>query len=427
MDTASIPPSIAERAAIIMARCDELGAISEEPGRLTRRFATPALRRAMEVVGGWCREAGMEVSYDAVGNLRARYEGDGSDRRTLLLGSHLDSVRDAGRYDGPLGVLTALGVVEDLNARGERLPCAVDVLAFADEEGLRYQTSYLGSLAALGQAPPDWLDRPDEDGVTMRDAILAYGGDPGALAAGRASIPWGRDDLLGYCELHIEQGPVLEAADAPVGIVSAIQGGSRSQAAFTGVAGHAGTVPGHLRRDALCAAAEFVLAVEGAMRDTPGLVATVGRIVAEPGALNVIPGRAAASLDVRHPDDATRAAAAARLREQAAQIAATRGIDLDWSDHYEMPAVACSPRLIGHLEAAIAAHNLPALTLPSGAGHDPVALSRLTDVAMLFVRCKGGISHNPAESVTVEDVAVGLSVMCAFARRCAAAAVGRGA
>jgi len=423
MDTNALPPTITERAALIMARCDELGAISEEPDRLTRRFATPALRRAMDLVGGWCRDAGMAVSFDAVGNLRARYEGDGTDRRTLLLGSHLDSVRDAGKYDGPLGVLTALGVVEELHARGERLPCAIEVLGFADEEGLRYQTSYLGSLSALGQAPPDWLDRADEDGITMRDAIRAYGGDPDAVAAGRSSIPWGRDDLLGYCELHIEQGPVLEAADAPIGIVSAIQGGSRSQATFTGVAGHAGTVPGHLRRDALCAAAEFVLAVETAMRDTPGLVATVGRIVAEPGALNVIPGRAIASLDVRHPDNATRAAAADRLRAQAAQIAAARQLTLDWADHYALPAVACSPRLVGFLEAAIAAHNLPVHTLPSGAGHDPVALSRLTDVAMLFLRCKGGISHNPAESVTVGDVAVGLAVLCVFVRQCVSGSV----
>ena len=410
---------VAARAAAIMARCDELGAISEEPGRLTRRFATPALRRAMELVGAWCREAGMAVAFDAVGNLRARYEGDGTDRRTLLLGSHLDSVRDAGKYDGPLGVLTALGVVELLHARGERLPCAIEVLGFADEEGLRYQTSYLGSLAAIGQAPADWLDRADEDGVTMRDALVAYGGDPAALAAGTPSLPWGRDDLLGYCEVHIEQGPVLEAADLPVGVVSAIQGGSRSQITFTGEAGHAGTVPGHLRRDALCAAAEFVLAVEATMRDTAGLVATVGRIAVEPGALNVIPGRAVASLDVRHPDDATRAAAAAHLRDRAASLAAARGVAVEWRDHYELPAVACSPRLVGQLEAAVAAQGLETLSLPSGAGHDPVALSRLTDVAMLFVRCKGGISHNPAESVTVEDVGVGLSVLEEFARRCA--------
>lgn len=419
----AIPPpdAIAARAALIMARCAELGAISEEPDRLTRRFATPALRRAMDRFGGWCRAVGMAVSFDAAGNLRARYDGDGSDRRTLLLGSHLDSVRDAGRYDGPLGVLTALGVVELLHARGERLPCAIEVLGFADEEGLRYQTSYLGSLAAIGQLPADWLDRADEDGVTMREAILTYGGDPDALASGVPSLPWRRDDLLGYCELHIEQGPVLEAAGLPVGVVTAIQGGSRSQITFTGEAGHAGTVPGHLRRDALCAAAEFVLAVEAAMAETAGLVTTVGRVVAEPGALNVIPGRAVVSLDARHPDNATRAAAAARLRDRAAAIAAARGVAFDWVDHYELPAVACSPLLVGLLDAAVAAQGVTPLALPSGAGHDPVALSRLTDVAMLFVRCKGGVSHNPAESVTVEDVGVGLAALAEFARRCASA------
>ena len=414
-------PAIAARAATIMARCDELGAISEEPDRLTRRFATPALRRAMELVAGWCRAAGMATWFDAAGNLRARYEGDGTDRRTLLLGSHLDSVRDAGKYDGPLGVLTALGVIEELHARGERLPCAIEVLAFADEEGLRYQTSYLGSLAALGQVPPDWLDRADEDGVTMRQALLAYGGDPTSLAARIPSLPWGRDDLLGYCEVHIEQGPVLEAANAPVGIVSAIQGGSRSRVDFSGIAGHAGTVPHHLRHDALCAAAEFILAVEAAMREMPGLVATVGQIAAQPGAINVIPGHAAVSLDVRHPDNAARAAAALALRDRAARVATARGVSLGWQDYYELPAVACSPRLIGLLEGAMAAHGLAPLALPSGAGHDPVALSRLTDVAMLFVRCKGGISHNPAESVVTEDVAVALAVLGEFVRRCAEA------
>lgn len=295
------------------------------------------------------------------------------------------------------------------------------MLAFADEEGLRYQTSYLGSLAALGQVPPDWLDRADEDGIAMRDALAEYGGDPAALVAGVPSLPHGRDELLGYCEVHIEQGPVLEAAGLPVGVVSAIQGGSRSRVAFAGVAGHAGTVPGHLRRDALCAAAEFVLAVEAAMAATPGLVATVGQIAAEPGALNVIPGRAVASLDVRHPDDATRAGAAAALRAAAERIAAARGVALDWHDYYALPAVACAPRLVGLLEAAVAAQGVAPLALPSGAGHDPVALSRLTEVAMLFVRCRGGISHNPAESVEAGDVAVALAVLDDFARRCAGA------
>ena len=414
----ALSSAIATRAATIMARCDELGAISEEPSRLTRRFATPALRRAMELVAGWCRAAGMTTWFDAAGNLRARYEGDGGDRRTLLLGSHLDSVRDAGKYDGPLGVLTALGVVEELYARGERLPYAIEVLAFADEEGLRYQTSYLGSLALLGEVPLEWLDRADEDGITMRAALVAHGGDPTPIAARIPSLPWGRDDLLGYCEVHIEQGPVLEAANAPVGIVGAIQGGSRSWVAFTGIAGHAGTVPHHLRHDALCAAAEFILAVEAAMRETPGLVATVGQIAAQPGAINVIPGHAAVSLDVRHPDDATRAAAARALREHAERIATARSVSLAWRDHYELPAIACSPRLIALLEAAMTAHGLTPRTLPSGAGHDPVALARRTDVAMLFVRCKGGISHNPAESVAVGDVAVALAVLSEFVRRC---------
>ncbi|MEN9936487.1 MAG: hypothetical protein RLZZ387_3066 [Chloroflexota bacterium] len=397
-------------AARVMARCDELGTISEEPGLLTRRFATPALRRAMEAAAGWMRAAGMAVREDAVGNLVGRYEAAEPGARTLLLGSHLDSVRDAGRYDGPLGVLAALACVERLHAAGRRLPIAIELLAFADEEGLRYRTAYLGSSAVAGTFDPAILAHKDDDGVPMADAIWAYGGDPERLAECRRSP----DDLLGYCELHIEQGPVLEAEGLPVGVVTCIAAQSRYTLELTGTAGHAGTVPMALRRDALAAAAELVLATETLALPTPGLVATVGQAVALPGAANVIPGRATLSLDIRHQEDEVLHAAVARLREQTEQIAARRGVGLRWVPVQQNPSLPMDPRLMDGLAAAIDSCGVPVRRLPSGAGHDSVMISRVAPTAMLFVRCAAGVSHNPAESVTVEDVAVAIDVLERF-------------
>ncbi len=394
----------------ILERCDVLGAISEEPDRLTRRFATPAMRAANAAVAGWMRDAGMTVRRDSIGNLIGRYEAREVGAKTLLLGSHLDTVRDAGKYDGPLGVLVALALVERLHARDVRLPYALEVVAFADEEGLRYHTSYLGSRALTGAFDPRDLSRVDEDGVAMGEAIRAFGGDPTAIWRER------RDPgaMLAYCEVHIEQGPVLEQRELPVGVVSVIMGQSRCDVAFVGHAGHAGTVPMDLRHDALCAAAEFTLAVEGLARREAGLVATVGRLAVEPGASNVIPGRVALSLDVRHLDDVARDTACRDLRNSAEAIGARRGVAVEWQPVQESATGRCSPKLGAALSRAIEALGYEALSLPSGAGHDAVVMSALAPVAMLFVRCKGGVSHNPAESVAVEDVAVALDVMDTF-------------
>src|SRR4051794_21157963 len=334
-------------AALVLERADSLAACTEEPGRLTRRFATPALAAAGDLVLGWMREAGMTVRRDAIGNVIGRWEppGDAS-AGTLLLGSHLDTVRDAGRYDGMLGVLVAIACVERLRDA----PFAVEVYGFADEEGVRYGTAYLGSSVVAGTLDPGALDRRDGEGVAMRDAIATVGGDPGALASARRD-PAG---LLGYVEVHIEQGPVLEAGDLPVGVVTGIAGQTRAEVAFTGIAGHAGTVPMPLRRDALAAAAELVGAVEARALAVDGLVATVGELTVEPGASNVIPGRAVLSVDVRHLDDATRAAAVADLRERAAAIAAARGVEAAWTEVQQTGAVACAPALGAELEAAVA-------------------------------------------------------------------------
>jgi allantoate deiminase len=377
----------------VVARCRELAAITEEEGRTTRWFGGDAMARANRLVGRWMAEAGMAVRVDGALNLVGSLPGSDPDAGTLLLGSHLDTVRDAGAFDGPLGVIAAIECVERLRAREVSLPYPVDVYGFSDEEGLRHGTAYLGSGAVAG---------------TLDDAARALAGD-GADAASRRG-----ERLLGYVELHIEQGPVLEERDAPVAVVEAIAGATRAEVAFTGRAGHAGTVPMDLRRDAACALAELVLAVEAAGRDTPGLVATVGQLAAEPGAPNVIPGRAVASLDARHCDDAVRRAAVARLAEGAAEIAARRRLELAWEERMATPAVAMDATLTELLAEAVAARGLPEVRLSSGAGHDAVALSGLTGTAMLFVRCAGGVSHHPDESVDPADVAIAVDVLERF-------------
>ncbi len=399
----------------VVERCRELARISEEEGRLTRWFGGPAMARANALVARWMTESGMAVRGDAAANLVGHLPGSDPEAGTLLLGSHLDTVRDAGAFDGPLGVIAAIECVARLRAQEVSLPFAVDVIGFADEEGLRFGTAYLGSRAVAGTLDPATLAVADADGVTIGDALAALGRAPGEI--GRASRRGER--LLGYCELHIEQGPVLERQDAPVGIVTAIAGATRAELHFGGQAGHAGTVPMELRHDAACALAEFVLAVEAAGRAEAGLVATVGRLDVLPGAPNVIPGGASASLDVRHADDAVRAAAVAALRDRAAAIGTARGVAVEWDERMAAPALAMDPRLTGELAAAVAGRGVPEVRLPSGAGHDAVALSELTGVAMLFVRCAGGVSHHPAESVDVADVAVALDVLDDFLRRLA--------
>jgi allantoate deiminase len=406
-----------------MERCDILGAISEEPDRLTRRYGTEEMRRANAAVAEWMRAAGMQTRQDAVGNLIGRYEGSSPGANTFLLGSHLDTVRDAGKYDGPLGVMVPLACVERLHARGERLPFALEVYAFADEEGLRYRTLYLGSSVVAGSFDSSALTREDADGVSISDAIRAFGGDADHLSQS-ARRP---DELLGYAEVHIEQGPVLEERGYPVGVVSAIQGQIGVGVEFTGEAGHAGTVPMDMRRDALAAAAEFTLAVEALGKRTPGLVATVGRFEVAPGASNVIPGHVAFSLDVRHPDDATRIEAVGHLRAQAEAIAQRRGVQFDWRAGKGQASVACSPHLTALFARAVADAGYPDLSLASGAGHDAAIMAQITEIAMLFVRCARGISHSPAEAVAAEDVAVAIEVTKRFLSLLAKDAAKRGA
>lgn len=394
----------------VMARIESLATLSEDPGILVRRSFTPTMGRATDLVAGWMREAGMAVRVDAVCNLIGRYEGTVQGAPAIMLGSHLDSVRDAGRYDGPLGVLTAIAAVDRLRRRGTRLPFAIEVIAFTDEEGLRFHTSYLGSSAVAGVFRPEWLAIVDADGISMAEAMRRAGGNPDEIATCR----YRRERVLGYCEVHIEQGPVLQSLDLPLGVVDSIAGQSRATVIFSGMAGHAGTVPMTLRRDALCAAAEFVLAVERAGRADDGPVATVGQLDVEPGASNVIPGRVAMSLDVRHQRDGVRTAVYRTLQAEAEAIAGRRNLHLEWQPVQEATATPCSPALVDALSAAIEEGGSRVCRLPSGAGHDGVPMSTLTEIAMLFVRCKDGVSHNPAESVREEDVAEALDALVRF-------------
>ena len=394
----------------IAARCDLLATHSEEPGRLTRRFATLAMREVNEQVAEWMRDAGMSVRRDAIGNIIGRYEGERSPCRTLLLGSHLDTVRNAGKYDGPLGVIIALECVSQLHRQARRLPYAVEVFGFADEEGLRYHSAYLGSKAVAGTLDESMLALRDQDGVTLAEAIEAFGGEPTALASCRRSP----DDLIGYCEVHIEQGPLLEERDLPVGVVSAIAGQTRSELVYTGSAGHAGTVPMALRHDALTAAAEFILAVEARGLGRDQLMATVGQVTVYPGASNVIPGEVKLSLDVRHPRDGVRLTTGNELEQWSRELAGRRGVAVEWKTMQTTESVQCDPTLAGLLEEAIRQEGLPPLHLASGAGHDAAIMAGLAPIAMLFVRCKGGISHSPLESVRIEDMLVATAALARF-------------
>jgi allantoate deiminase len=397
----------------LMARLDALARFSEDPDRLTRTFLSPAHRQAADQVLAWMQEAGMAARLDAAGNVVGRYEGERPGLPALLLGSHIDTVRDAGKYDGNLGVLAAIAVVDDLHRRGERLPFAIEVLAFGDEEGVRFPVTLTGSHAVAGTSDPASADARDDAGMRLGDALRAFGGDPDAVA-GEGCRP---EDVLGYVELHIEQGPVLEAEGLPLGIVTAINGAARYNATVRGMAGHAGTVPMDLRQDALAAAASMILAVERCAQGRREVVATVGQLDVQPGAVNVIPGAVRFTIDIRAPDDADRLAAMAEMVAALEGIARGRGVELVLDRYHDAGAVRCDEALMTRLDAAIRRHGLPARRLPSGAGHDAMAMASLTQIAMLFLRCRGGISHNPAESITVEDADLAVRVLLDLLRQ----------
>lgn len=394
----------------IVERCDALALLSEMPGGLTRTSLSNEQRAAGELVRGWMREAGMNARLDAIGNLVGRYEGTHPGAPCLMLGSHLDTVRDAGKYDGMLGVVAAIECVHVLMTRGARLPCAIEVVGFADEEGVRFGASLVGSRAIAGTLDPKVLDHRDAQGISLRDALAQFGLDPDRVGD---AARW-RGEVLAYAELHIEQGPVLDNEGLPVGVVTAINGASRLAVELVGMAGHAGTVPMGLRRDALAAAAECVLAVESRCTREPELVGTVGRLDAAPGAINVIPGNVRFTVDIRAPVDVDRDRAITDVETAMRAICARRDVTATIRPLDMGKTTLCAPWLQERIGDAIAAEGLPVRRLPSGAGHDGMAIAALADIGMLFVRCKAGVSHNPLESITTEDAALSARVLLRF-------------
>jgi allantoate deiminase len=385
-----------------------LAAISENSEHLARIFLSREHRAAADLILTWMRDAGLQAHLDAIGNVCGRYEGERPGLPCLMLGSHYDTVRDAGKWDGPLGLLTAISCVADLHRRGRRLPFAIEVIGFADEEGVRFASTLLGSRAVAGTFDESVLNAKDIAGISMRDALSQFGLDPDHIgAAARA-----RSELLAYVELHIEQGPVLEAQNLPVGVVAAISGATRLAASLTGMAGHAGTVPMPLRRDALAGAAECIVAIEEFCRtDQDGLVGTVGYIHAMPGATNVIPGQVSFTIDMRASSDARRKLAVADIVRSIETIARRRRLALQLDVTHENRTVPCAPWLKDQISAAVVGEGYRVFELPSGAGHDGMAMIDIADVGMVFVRCRGGISHHPDEHVDVADADAGARVL----------------
>jgi len=393
--TSEVSRALAEK---VVARCRKLASFSEEPGRITRTFLSPPMRECHREIASWVEPLGAEVRVDAAGNFRAYYAAAEANAPTLVIGSHLDTVPDAGAFDGVMGVVLGVALLESL--RGERLPFAIEVVGFSEEEGVRFNTPFIGSRALVGTLDDEILARRDARGVSVREAIENFGLKPAEIPGAQL-----KGDILGYIEFHIEQGPVLEELARPLGVVDALAGQSKMEFTFIGRANHAGTTPMHLRRDAVACTAEWITAVEREAQRVPGLVATVGAVDVKPGATNVIAGETRATLDLRHRAEDVRATAVEMIVRLAEQIAARRGLSVRHRTKASQPAVAMDSRLAGAIEDAIRRAGCEPHRMVSGAGHDAMILAEKCPAAMMFVRCPNGISHSPEETVQVEDVA----------------------
>ncbi len=389
-----------------MTRLDLLAHFSDDKACLTRLFLTPAHKMAALQVKTWMEEAGMIARIDAVGNVSGHYEGTDPRAPALIIGSHIDTVRDAGKYDGCLGVIAGIEAIARINAKGRRLPFPIQVVAFGDEEGVRFPVTLTGSKAISGTLDSRALNARDNDGMRMRDALAAFGAPPDPAKVSRA-----KGSVRAYLEVHIEQGPVLEDRGLPVGIVTAIAGATRATIRVTGSPGHVGTVPMALRRDAGAAAAEMALAVERVSARAEGLLATVGTFALKPGAVNVIPGEAVFTIDMRSGDDTLRTRTLQGLREEFDMIATRRGVGVGIDIGYEQAAAQCDAGLVDLWAQAMVSRDMKPFHLASGAGHDGLAMIALCPIAMLFVRCRGGISHSPEEAVDEADVAFAIDVL----------------
>jgi allantoate deiminase/N-carbamoyl-L-amino-acid hydrolase len=396
---------------IVMEWLEEIGAISDDDTGLTCAYMTPAHQRTASKLAEWMVDAGMEAHIDAAGNVVGRYLSSDPQAKTLITGSHYDTVRNGGKYDGRLGILLPIAIVRRLAARGERLPFHLEVIGFAEEEGVRFRSTFLGSRAVTGHFDMALLDQLDADGVTMRDALTQAGHDPQAIPA----IARDPAKLLGYIEVHIEQGPVLLEKGLPLGVVTAIAGSSRYLVELEGLASHAGTTPMPMRRDAAAAAAEIVLLVESRCSGEGSLVGTVGQLQVPDGSVNVVPGRCRLSLDIRAASDLDRIAAVKDIMDGIQAICERRGIEFRVEQLVDAAAAPCSPRLMDQLGEAAQRAGLPRFDLLSGAGHDAMAMAAVTEVAMLFTRCgNGGISHNPLETMTADDADTAARVLLDF-------------
>jgi len=391
----------------VIRRCEELARFSEEAGRITRTFLSAPVRKVHACLAEWSAAAGMSSRVDAAGNFCARLSGSDPNARVLYLGSHIDTVRDAGPFDGILGVVLAFSLVEAL--AGQSRGFAVEVIAFSEEEGVRFGVPFIGSRALAGTLDPELLSRRDARGHSVADAIRDFGLDPAALPD--AVLP---ATALGYLEFHIEQGPILEQLGLPLGIVDAIAGQSRFELVFTGQANHAGTTPSDMRRDALAGAAEWIARVECECRATADLRATVGALQVLPGVSNVIPGEVKATLDVRHANDDVRCRSVQSLLHQAQQIAERRRLGFGAEQRLDQCATPLDATMTSALERAVCRAGFVPHHLMSGAGHDAMILAPRCPAAMLFLRSPGGISHHPAETVLPDDVAAALAVGSEF-------------
>ncbi len=397
-----------EQAEKIIARCRYLGQFTEEPGQIKRTFLSAAMRDCMQAVQEWMEAAGMRVTTDAAGNLRGRYPGSAG--LSLMIGSHLDTVPNSGAFDGVLGVMMGLALVESL--RGEMLPFSIEVIGFSEEEGVRFSLPFIGSRAAVGRLDPGLLQAVDQDGVSVAQALTSFGLDPATIPS---CVLGG--DVAGFLEFHIEQGIVLESDDQSLGVVQAVAGQTRAQITFTGRARHAGTTPMRLRNDAVAGAAEWISEVERVALATPGLVATVGDLRTHPGAGNVVAGQLRASLDVRHAQDNVRHQAVEHLLGQATAIGQRRGLTIAASTTMDQPAVAMDAGLCGLAAEAIRDIGVSPVGMVSGAGHDAMILAERVPTTMIFLRSPGGISHHPDESVRTQDVAHALAAGLLFLRK----------
>lgn len=404
--------NLTQRTKRIAERIETLAKISDEPHNLERTYGSKALDKANKVIVEWMKAAGLETRIDTIGNVRGRLASTNNSSKVFVMGSHLDTVKNAGKYDGPLGLLMALDVVEELNKRNEDRPFNIEVVGFCDEEGVRFTTTYLGSRALSNTFEEAWLSLEDDAGIRLGEVIKNKGGNSKNIEKESLSA----DECLGYYEVHIEQGPILEEEKVSVGVVTAIAAQTRVNLQFIGKAGHAGTTPVNSRQDALCAAAEFVIAVENYSKlSDRGVIATVGKLSIEPNVSNVIPSEVHCSLDLRSPNNKGMYLALDELKGITTRFCQKRNIDFKWLVLQQNEGTLFDPFLCELVEKAVLKAGIPKLvSLTSGAGHDAVALSSIMPVSMLFVQCKDGISHHPDEFVAFEHIRDGLSVSDCF-------------